>query len=406
MGEESPRNLKEMLSAAKDTSELMVDLGYAALYYNAPDISEELGRLEERLTDLIFDMRALCLVAARSHRDAEQMAGILAVVGAVEKIGNAAVDIGKIVTRNLGIPAGLIADLSQADEVVTRVRVRSESEAETRPLSHFQMPTEHGLRVIGLRRGSEWIFDPDGDVTLVADDVLFMRGSPDGIPSVHALCGAPPPEPPPFDPDEDLTDLGRAIDVLVEMKNLSEAAVGLAYSALLFRDRGLAAEVCRLEERMDEMREQLELWTLRSAADSIDPRPLRGLLHLGVASESIGDAAMEMVWIVEEDEEIHPVFALSLDESDETVMRVGVAAGSNADGATLAELRVELETGFYLLALRRKGRWIYRPRSGFRLQAGDEIVGVGPPEGVPLLMELSGDVGDLNQLREGDEVYG
>lgn len=400
MPDDQPRNLKEMLSEAKDTSELMVDLGYAALYYNAPDIAEELGRLEERLTDLIFDMRSLCLVAARSRRDAEQISGVLQVVGAVEKIGNAAVDIGKIVTRRLGIPAGLIADLSQADEVVTRVRVREASDADSRSLAELALPTEHGMRVIGLRRGSEWIFDPDGDLVLISDDVLFLRGSPEGISSVRAVCGAPPLDPPGFDPDEDLTDLGRAIDVLVEMKNLSEAAVGLAYSALLFRDRGLAAEVCRLEERMDEMREQLELWTLRSAADSIDPRPLRGLLHLGVASESIGDAAMEMVWIVEEDEDIHPVFALSLDESDETVMRVGVAAGSRADGSSLSQLRVEMETGVYLLALRRGGRWMYRPRSSTRLLAGDELIGVGPPEGLPLLMELCGDEGLLNQLRE------
>ena len=49
------------------------------------------------------------------------------------------------------------------------------------------------------------------------------------------------------------------------MKNVSEAAVGLAYSALLFNDQGLAAEVTQLEDRLDEMREQLELWVLRAA---------------------------------------------------------------------------------------------------------------------------------------------
>ena len=75
-------------------------------------------------------------------------------------------------------------------------------------------------------------------------------------------------------------------------EDVSEAVVGLSYSALLLRDQGLAAQVSQLEDRLDEMREQLELWVLRAAAETIDPSGLRGLLHLGAASEEVGDAAI------------------------------------------------------------------------------------------------------------------
>ena len=377
-----------MLSEAKDTSELMVDLAYAAIFYLSPEIAEELDRLESRLTELLFDMRILCLVAARSREDAEGMASVLQVASAIEKIGNAAVDIGRIVTRNLGIPAGLIRDLSQAEEVLTRARARRGAPITGRRLKDLKLPTEHGVRVLAIRRGDDWIFDPEGKDVVAEDDVVILQGPPDGVSQVRELYGAPPLEPPEFDPEEDLTDLGRAIDVLVEMKNISEAAVGLAYSALLFNDRSLAAEVRRLEERMDEMREQLELWTLRAAAASIDPRPLRGLLHLGVASESIGDAAMEMVWLVEENEELHPVFALSLGESHETVIKAVIEEGSPAAGSTIGQLKIEVETGVHILAIRRGGRWIYRPRGFSRLYAGDELIGVGPPEAEVALLQL------------------
>ncbi|HMC04268.1 MAG TPA: PhoU domain-containing protein, partial [Actinomycetota bacterium] len=84
----------------------------------------------------------------------------------------------------------------------------------------------------------------------------------------------------------------RAIDVLVEMKNVSEVAVGLAYSALKLRDQGLAAEVTHLEDRLDDMQERIETWVLRGAAERLDPSPLRGLLHLARAAEDIGDAAL------------------------------------------------------------------------------------------------------------------
>jgi uncharacterized protein with PhoU and TrkA domain len=180
------------------------------------------------------------------------------------------------------------------------------------------------------------------------------------------------------------------VDVLVEMKNISEVAVGLAYSALVLQDAGLAAEVSHLEDRLDDMRERLELWVLRSAEGLIDPSMLRGLLHLGQAAEEIGDAAQQMVWLVEQREELHPVLVLALGDSDEVVVRVPVSAGSPCDGQSLGALSLETETGFYLLAIRRGGRYFYRPRHDVVLHAGDELIATGPGEGHALLAELCG----------------
>jgi uncharacterized protein with PhoU and TrkA domain len=72
MRETRPRNLKEMLVEAKNTSELMVDLAYAAIFYNSEDLSEEVFRLESRLNDLVYDMRSLAILAARSPADSSR----------------------------------------------------------------------------------------------------------------------------------------------------------------------------------------------------------------------------------------------------------------------------------------------------------------------------------------------
>jgi uncharacterized protein with PhoU and TrkA domain len=152
----------------------------------------------------------------------------------------------------------------------------------------------------------------------------------------------------------------------------------------------LAAEVSHLEDRLDEMNEVLEVWVLRAAQERVDPGGLRGLLHLAQAAEEIGDAAQQMVWLIEEGEELHPILALALGESDEVVVRVPVAEGSPADGRSLKELQLETETGFYLLAIRRGGRYLYRPRKGVVLHAGDELIATGPDEGHRLLAELGG----------------
>jgi uncharacterized protein with PhoU and TrkA domain len=148
--------------------------------------------------------------------------------------------------------------------------------------------------------------------------------------------------------------------------------------------------VRHLEDRLDEMKDRLELWVLRSAAENLDPSPLRGLLHLSQAAEDIGDAAQEMVWLIEQHEAIHPILSIALGETDEVVVRLPVGAGSRADGATLADLRLNIEPGFSVLAVRRGGRYFYRPRGGVELHAGDELIASGPEEGRELLGQLLG----------------
>src|SRR3546814_18606149 len=102
-----PRNLRAMLSESKDLSELMVDLAYAALYFGDPDMAEEVDGLEEKMSDLVHDMRAVCVLAARHPKEAEAMASVLQVISSIERIGNSAVDIARIVTHRLGIPREL-----------------------------------------------------------------------------------------------------------------------------------------------------------------------------------------------------------------------------------------------------------------------------------------------------------
>jgi len=68
MGDDRPpRNLKAMLSESKDTSELMVDLAYAALFFDDEAMATEVQELEERLSDLVHEMREICVLAARSR---------------------------------------------------------------------------------------------------------------------------------------------------------------------------------------------------------------------------------------------------------------------------------------------------------------------------------------------------
>ncbi|MEX2458937.1 MAG: TrkA C-terminal domain-containing protein [Actinomycetota bacterium] len=390
MASDQPRNVKELLTEAKDTSEIMVDLAYAAVFFNEEDLAEEVERLEEIMDGLLRRLRGMAMLAARSPEDAEAMAGVLHIAGAIEKIGDAASDIARVIDAHLGIPHALRPDLRHADEIVGRVKVRERSEMVGRRLRDLQLPTETGMWLIAVRRGDEWEFDPGPDTVLSESDVLLFQGPEEGINLVRKLSGAPAlPDPPKGDPAP-LTELDRAVDILVEMKNSAEVAVGLAYSSLLFKDAALAAEVATLEARSDTLHDELESWVLRAAPEARNPDELRGLLRLAHASEMIFDAARDMTWLVEHGEELHPVVQMALEETDEVAVESVVEAGSRADGKTLKGLSVATETGMFVLAVQRGRRWTYRPRPRFTLQAGDRVISIGPEDGIGELEALVG----------------
>ena len=388
--DDRPRNLRSMLAEAKDLSELMVDLAYASVYFGEHEMAAEVSDLEERMSDLVHDMRAVCVKAARRPRDAEGMSSVLQVVSAIERVANAAVDIARIITHKLGIPSELVACLFAAQEVSHRVEVAEGSQFSNCLVEALELPVAIGMRIMAIRRGREWITDVDGSQVLLPGDALFMRGASDGIVKLRELAGAGVREPPKMPASTWITNLDRAVDLLVEMKDLSEVSVGLAYSTLVLNDLGLAAQVRHLEGRLDEMHDRIELWVLRAAASATDPGRLRGLLRLSKAAEDLGDQASQMVWLVEKGEDLHPILEIALGDSDEVVVEYPVAEGSAAEGRSLGDLRFNIEPGFNVLAVLRGKRYIYRPRGRTVLQRGDEIIASGPDEGREAFAALLG----------------
>ena len=77
--EERPKNVKELLVELKDASELMVDLAYAAVFFNEENLAEEVEELEQQMDEHLRRLREVAMLAARSPEDAEAMAGVLSI---------------------------------------------------------------------------------------------------------------------------------------------------------------------------------------------------------------------------------------------------------------------------------------------------------------------------------------
>ena len=393
-----PVSVKTVLAEMKDTAELLIDLSYSAVLNGSDDIAREVLDLEDRVDLLQLQGRMSLLMAARSPEDAEQLAPVLGVMGAAEKISDAAGDIAKIVLNDIGTPDALRTALPEAVEVLVRASVARESEYAGRTLAEINMETAAGVRVIAIRRESatgkrRWLLNPGPENELQAGDSLLLRGPQAGIETVYGAATGDPYEPvdavgPPID------DLERAVDSIILMKDMSELAVDLAYGAVLFDSEGVAEEVRELEAEVDALKSRFEAWTLRAATRVEDPVALRGLVHLASATEVISDAALEISEGVLRGIDAHPVVAAAIEESDEVIVRLSVAPDTALAGTTLGGEQVKTRTGMRVIAVRRgddDAEWVVQPGPTTELRGGDVIIAKGTRAGAERLGELVGD---------------
>jgi len=173
--EYEPTSVKELLTEMKDISELIIDLAYSALLFNSTEMAEEVKFLEVRMDKLNYDIRIMAMMAARTKEDAEQLAGILQIAQAAEKISNTAGDI--IVLMKLKPKGVLPRILKNADEQLFRIQVSDQSRACSQEIGSLKIESETGMRIIAIRRKNCWIYSPQSHNTIQANDILIARGN-------------------------------------------------------------------------------------------------------------------------------------------------------------------------------------------------------------------------------------
>lgn len=372
-----PIGVKDLLVEMKDTSELLIDLAFSAVLHNSEPLAAEVLALEEKMDVLQMRTRMSLMLAARNPTEAEALAPVLNVAAGADHISDAAADIAKIVLEEIGIPESMRTAIPEAVETLVRGELDPDSPYAGRTLGVIDLESETGIRVIAIRRGEEWILNPGHDTRIEAGDNLLMRGPDQTLGEVfETVTGRPYETPEP--PEADVADLERAVDSIVLMKNLSELAVDLAYGSILFDNEELAEEVRNLEVEVDALRSRFEAWLLSAAADAPDPVALRGLIHLGVSTEMISDAALEMTGGVLRGLSVHPVVELAVRESDEILTRITVEPGSTLVGTRIEEGIPDAELSMSVIAVRRPSEgWILVPDADLTLRAHDVIIAKG-----------------------------
>ena len=162
----------------------------------------------------------------------------------------------------------------------------------------------------------------------------------------------------------------KIVDKLVILKNTSELMIDLAYSSLMLNSQALAEEVEALENHIDDQYIEFERLVLASGFTPEESKDFLGLIRLGVITEEIADAAMEIADVVLKGLEPHPILKLVIEEAE--------------------------ETGMWVLVIRR-GNWWLRPRPDTIIYAGDVLIAAGYSEGEEDLETLASGKKELNE---------
>ncbi|GAB7014550.1 potassium channel family protein [Halolamina salina] len=391
--EYEPVSVKEVLGEMKDIAELLIDLSYSSVLFENPELAEEVLALEDEMDLLQLQARMSLVMAGRRPEEAEALAPVFGIVGAAEKISDAAGDIAKVVLEDIGLPPALRGALPEAVETLARATVSADSPYADRTLGDINLETETGVRVLALRRDDEWILNPSRETRLQTEDVLFCRGAEEGLTRVYeAVTGGR--YTPPKTVEQPIEDLDRAVETVALMKNMSELAVDLAYGSVLFDSPELAKEVRELEVEVDALQSRFEVWALRAAETVDDSVSIRGLLHIATSTEVISDAALEISEGVLRGVGSHPVVEAAVQESDEIIYRTTVTSGSRLDGTTISDSEVKTRTGMHIVAIRREsaednGRTKYQisPLPDTTLRAGDVLITKGTRAGAERLSD-------------------
>ncbi len=178
-------------------------------------------------------------------------------------------------------------------------------------------------------------------------------------------------------------------ELLLEMKNLSELMIDLAYSSALYNDIDLAEDVLALEKRVDYLSYLLDMEIMVAARDPKDAEALIGVSIVASSTDKISDAAADIAAIVTRNIGIHPIIGEIFQKVEERLMKVTVKPNSEIIGKTIGELNLAARMGVDIIAIRRNHDWKLDPDETETVFQGDTLITRGASLGIEEFKDLA-----------------
>jgi uncharacterized protein with PhoU and TrkA domain len=192
-----------------------------------------------------------------------------------------------------------------------------------------------------------------------------------------------------------------AREIFIEMKNISDLVVELAYASVMFESKEIAERVHELEQRMDDLMYHIRIMAAVAARNVDEARKITGILQVASATEAISNATGDIADLILRGIEIHPVIQEAISSADEKIAAVKVCQRSMLTDKTLQELKLPSTVGVFVLAIKRGKSWIVPPTKDTKVLLGDLLIVRGPEDGISVLCKMAGVHRKLVKLETG-----
>ncbi|MBD3206268.1 hypothetical protein GF319_07985 [Candidatus Bathyarchaeota archaeon] len=171
--------ITQELVELKNTSEMMIDLAYSALFLNSRYLAEEVLLLEDKVDKLDTQFEINVLSSIEKPEDAKELLGLIRLGSVTERIADAASEIAEVVLRGVEPHPVLRLVIEDAEETVERATISEDSSVVNKTLREARIAEETGMWVLVIRRGDRWI-RPKPDTVLRACDTVIASGYAEG----------------------------------------------------------------------------------------------------------------------------------------------------------------------------------------------------------------------------------
>ncbi len=384
-----PVNVKDAIAEIKDVVELMLDLAYSSILFKEPEFSNIVIELDDRLNELMFRARVSVMLAARGIEEIEELTGVLQVIDSMSILGSAAIDLVKILLDNIGLPSAFLKSTHLVEETITSAIISSDSKVVGMSIADIE--NETSIRIIAIKK-NEWIINPQDTLIINAHDRIIAKGPSQALPTFNIFVYGKHEEFPSLEELEEPKVLRLIREIIIDMTILSELSIDLAYYAVIFDSKEVADEVSSIDDKLEDLKRELELNLLRYAKQIDNIEEILGLLRIAYVSEKISSASKNIADMILFGITTHPILHYAIKESDEIITRIVIAPNSELDGKSYAEAKIEVKTGMDIIALKKAStdKWQFHPKGDTKLEANDIIIAKGFSEDEVILKRMAG----------------
>ena len=172
-------HLAVKLAQMKDLSEMMVDLAYSSLLYGSEEIADHVLEMEE-IMDKLHTEFELTVLELRETRPVKGLLGLIRLALASEKLADAAAMMAHIVKRGVRAHPVMRRAMEQADETIVATEIVQDSVLCGKSLGEIGFEDDIGMRIIAIRRGGDWTYNPSDSFVINLGDLIIARGYIEG----------------------------------------------------------------------------------------------------------------------------------------------------------------------------------------------------------------------------------